>query len=280
MANLVLKHEFISVMSLTLPQYLVMTLEGHAHEAMLIQVRNERFKTTTIIGYQHAPIVPGQLSIFQVASLFKSQDFFLTSGKRSKISALAKNLNCKIGVLGSTKSHEYELGVKSIQKIRVVITPEATKRTIFQLADLTVSISHMLPNFEFIFRPHPDTKHKTLRIISRKLNPLHNVELSQVSLQEDLRNAHFIIFRSSAVAIQSLSFGVYPIHFNSNSDNSLNPLSEDSEFCKSVSSPIDLANFIKDYDLSYFQNSRFRESCFQIFNCYFEPMKNLDFLLQ
>ena len=54
-----------------------------------------------------------------------------------------------------------------------------------------------------------------------------NATISKTSLVGDLSETDYCIYRSSAAALEALSFGVIPIHYNSNSSFDLDPIFED-----------------------------------------------------
>ena len=71
---------------------------------------------------------------------------------------------------------------------------------------------------------HPALSAKETSGILSRLNFGERLVLSNQSLEQDLKESHFCIYRSSAVGIEGLRHGVFPLYFNPNGDQGLNPL--------------------------------------------------------
>ena len=79
-------------------------------------------------------------------------------------------------------------------------------------------------DLKLILRVHPALSIQESSKVLSRLEFGRTLVLSNRTLEEDLKESHFCIYRSSAVAIEGLRFGVFPLYFNPTGDQGLNPL--------------------------------------------------------
>jgi len=228
-----------------------------------------------VVGYQHAPVVPSQLNLFANVSLLRSSDFFLTSGQTVKNIAIEKNFKCNINILGSTKSRDYAYQTKSPAKPQILIAAEAIENSLTFFINLIIEIAPLLQTFLFVLRLHPSLGNLAQSINKNELVNLSNVVVSNLPLEVDLKNSHFVFFRSSSVAIEGLAFGAYPIHIDFNGNNELNPITNEFIYRTVLNSVAEVVNFTKQFDLNLLQNEACQRSLFEQFDNYFKPLRNI-----
>jgi len=275
MANLVLKSRLSETILRVKPKILVLTIEGHAHEKMVIDVSRSLIKDIKIIGYQHAPIVPGQLNLFRIVSNFYSNDYFLTTGEVTKSLALVHGPNCRVDILGSVKAKQFEYQQKDSSRVQVLVSPEGTKESLTQFISLINEIAPMLPNVRFVLRFHPALGRVALRRIKSSLLPMNNVATSSSSLNEDLRQSHLVLFRSSAIGIEGLSYGALPMHINQEGHDALNPLAHCGVETTNFQLTGEIVRFIEKFDLRLSQDESFQRESYEIFNRYFSKLRKI-----
>lgn len=278
-ANLVLRSRLSETIIRVKPRFLVLTIEGHAHEKILLDMSKALFKDIKVIGYQHAPIVAGQLNLFRTVSTFSANDYFFTSGDVTKNLALDYSLRCKVETLGSPKARLYEYQKKNVSMIQVLVAPEGTRESLSQFIDLINELAPSLPNVSFVLRSHPALGNLAHKVARKKLLPRSGVSLSTASLSEDLRRSHLILFRSSAIAIEGLAFGAIPIHVNLEGNDSLNPLIGSKIDTVGFRSASEIIGFIKAFDLKITQDEAFQKNCYRLFDGYFSKLQSLNDLV-
>ena len=278
-ANLVLRSRLSDTMIRVKPRFLVLTIEGHAHEKIVLDMFKELFKDIKVIGYQHAPVVPGQLNLYRTVSTFGANDYFFTSGDVSRELALDHGIRCKVETLGSPKARLYEYQKKSKSIIQVLVAPEGTQESLSQFIGLINELAPSLPNISFVLRSHPALGNLAHKVARKKLLPRNGVSLSTASLSEDLRRSHLILFRSSAIAIEGLAFGAIPIHVNLEGNDSLNPLFGSEIDTVGFRSASEITGFIKAFDLNITQDEIFQKNCFRLFDGYFSKLQSLNDLV-
>lgn len=275
MANLVLKSRLSETILRVKPKILILTIEGHAHEKMVVDVSRSLIKDIKIVGYQHAPIVPGQMNLFRIISNFHSDDYFLTTGEVTNSLALVHKPNCKVDILGSVKAKQFEYQQKDSSRVQVLVSPEGTKESLTQFISLTNEIALVLPNVRFVLRYHPALGRAALRMIKGSLLPMNNVATSSSSLSEDLRQSHLVLFRSSAIGIEGLSYGALPMHTNKEGNDALNPLVDCGVESTNFLSTSEIVRFIEKFDLRLSQDESFQRECYEIFNRYFGKLRKV-----
>jgi hypothetical protein len=132
---------------------------------------------------------------------------------------------------------------------------------------------------EFTLRIHPGLDQRTSNQILKKLLTLENLRISTETLVEDLQRTHIGVFRSSAVGLEGLAFGVLPVHFDASHFNYLNPLKytkmEKFEFSEAKI----LADFLNQKPLDLNSSQSFQEECRNVLSDYFYPMKSITSLI-
>ena len=278
-ANFVLQMRLKEMMLKLNPEYIVLTLEGHAHEALLMKLTSRFFKQTKIIGYQHAPVVPGQVNLFRIASILRAEDFFLTSGEITQALALSHEFRCKIEKLGSLKGRPYEYQNKDTSLTQVLVAPEGTRESLIQFVNLINYLVPFLPGVSFTIRLHPALGDIGTKIVRSKLVRRQKVAVSSGPLAADLKKAHLVIFRSSSLGIEGLSFGAIPIHFNQESTDSLNPLVTSGTETLEFNTACEILEYLQSFDPKLTQNEEFQKSCYEIFNKYFSTLQKVNHLV-
>ena len=116
---------------------------------------------------------------------------------------------------------------KSLDRTSILFLPEANYDSFFESVDTMHILSADMTNVQFVIRKHP-----SLRISKKCLSKLlsdfsFNETLSNLELAKEFERSSLCIFRSSAAAIEGISFGVMPIHMNFSNRLDLNPFSEE-----------------------------------------------------
>jgi lipoprotein signal peptidase len=199
-------------------EYIFLTLEGHSYEHYLVSQLTNMNSDLKFILYQHSPIVPDQIGVYSFLRNLDIRVVILTTSKRykeylSRISNVPKYL-----VVGSSK---YLAGVELNPDIKkkVLFAPEGTYESTYEFLDLIKFLCKNETSRKLVLRLHPNLK-KSMRIkyLIRKLAKYENFKLSSSRLEKDLLISDLVFFRSSAVGIQGLQFGVRPVlYVNPNS---------------------------------------------------------------
>lgn len=234
-ANLVLLRRMIEILDRSEVQTIFFTIEGHSHEAMLISLIKTRYPEINIQVIQHAPLVPSQFGYFENLKLLRKSDSILCTGEITKDFTkeylLTRDLACKdVRVIGSSKNHaprESVLQLNQRPRISILLLPEGTVNSALEFLELLKNLAFKFPHICFVLRLHPATRENPKIQSLMNSSFTGNATISKTSLVGDLSKTDYCIYRSSAAALEALSFGVIPIHYNSNSSFDLDPIFED-----------------------------------------------------
>jgi hypothetical protein len=279
MANLFTKKRLTEIISKSRPENIILTIEGHAHEAMVINLRDTDFPGMRIVGFQHAPIVPGQFSFYRLLKAFNSKDLVLTCGEITKELISRDQPSLPIRILGSPKSIEVSPPLKSLTEMKVLGAVEGTYESLQSFIILFNELSDLLPDIHFILRIHPALSQDVAQKLLKSLSTSMNLVVSTNTLMEDLNNSHVTIFRSSAVGLEGLSYASLAVHFDAETNGLLNPLSQVNYPKIEFSNTDDLAKFLKTWPLSRNNAEEFRAESLRVINEYYFPMQDIKLLI-
>jgi hypothetical protein len=279
MANLFTKERLTDVISKCQPKNIILTVEGHAHEAMIIKLRDLNFPGVRIVGFQHAPIVPGQFSFYRLLKMFNPNDLLLTTGTVTKELIYKVLPSLQIRVLGSPKSIQITPQSKSHTTMNVLGAVEGTHESLQTFILLFNKLSRLLPDFQFILRLHPALSKDVAQKLLKSLNRSENLKISTSKLSDDLNNSHVTIFRSSAVGLEGLAFASFPVHFDAEMDGLLNPLSQINYPKMEFSDADKLVGFLKGWPLMRNNTPKFRLESSKVVSDYYIPMRDINLLI-
>jgi len=204
----------------------IIPYEGHALEIALMRQIQQKLPKVQIVLFQHAPIVPSQLSFFDGLQLLREKDNLVVTGKIVEKIVLQNRpeLKNRIRVLGSDKNIKSLSGVDSKYKeeLSVLITPEASAEAI---SDMYESLKILGPKMNFdtlTFRIHPRYEGKQLLIFGAFSES--KFRISDSKLLDDLGQHSICLYRSSAVVFQAMSVGLIPIYCSKIPSALLDPL--------------------------------------------------------
>ncbi len=199
---------------------LIATFEGNPLERSAFLTCHEYDLTS--IGYQHAPLIRDQYSIFRTLPIQLNPDWILTSGTytqeifRSKLKS-----NVRVEVLGSTKyidnanNLEYLISLKSPQ---VLLVPDGNIHSLETFVELGIELSKCSPNINFLIRSHPLFQGQLqLKMNNSKVES--NFMISNNSLDVDLNKSRWVLYENSSVAVQSGFYGCQLIYVPNNFAN-------------------------------------------------------------
>lgn len=278
-ANQITKVRLTQVILECNPADIVLMTEGHAHESMVLNLRNRNFPSIRILGYQHAPIVPGQFSFWHLLNGFHKEDILFTCGATTQHVIEAIHPNLKVKILGSLKIKIFVDQPKDSECLKVLGVVESTRESLIEFVSLFNFLANSIPSVEFTLRVHPGLNQRTSNQILKKLVTLKNLRISVETLVENLQQAHVGVFRSSAVGLEGLAFGVLPIHFDASHFKYLNPLEYTTMQNFEFSDPKILANFLDQKSLDWSSSQFFQEQCRNVLADYFYPMKSITSLV-
>lgn len=211
------------------PKYLFTTYEGHPWERLVYAAAKLKNKKIKNIGYQHALIFRKQHAIRRNLADQFNPDFILTSGKYGKVKLGKSKIlsNEKIINFGSPRTDTNVKLLKSFNpnKNCVLFLPEGDYGECELMIDLAFELSTYRKNMNYIIRFHPLISVERLEDKFKKLLLLNeNVKFSISSLENDLFESNYVIYRGTTAVVKAIEHGLYPIYFSLKNEMSINPL--------------------------------------------------------
>ena len=128
-------------------------------------------------------------------------------------------------MLGSDKSNVNEIGTILSEPPNLLFVPEGTTYATKNMLNLASRMIKENMHYSYILRLHPNLKIGfTLFWRIKKLKLHKNVVVSTSKLHEDLALAKYVIYRSSAVGIESLKSSAIPVFYGGKQYSGLNVL--------------------------------------------------------
>jgi len=284
-ANLVLLQRLIKILEKENIEKIFFTLEGHAHEAMVMTLLNTSFPHVKIKAIQHAPIVSSQSGYFENLLLLKESDSILCTGEIPKEFTsiyLEKNsIGCRdVQIVGSTKNQHMDLidrATHSTGQDSILFLPEGTENSTLEFLDLLHSIAPKFPALKFVIRLHPATRTSVrVRTILKKTLST-NAVVSDLPLVSDLQSAKYCVYRGTASAIEGLAYGAIPIHYNTNPLFNLDPILSQKLKHPAAATHEQLEEIIRKISVSDLDLSFDTASLTEYFSKYFAPLNTAAF---
>lgn len=220
----ILEHNLDKQINRLKPNKIVVTLEGHPFELALANYLSEFHKNIKIIFWQIAPVVPNQHGFIENILQFPSSiNVGVTGlGVQHYIENEIK-IERKIIVLGSPKFYRNEDLNKNEEEC-ILLAPEGTREATTEFIEIIYRLCIEFRRRKIILRLHPGMENRKVLPRWSKLHNLRNFELSKETLFTDLSRSEYCVFRSSSVGVESLNFGVQPIHLSFFTKSEINPL--------------------------------------------------------
>ena len=225
-SNYLLQVNILKVLTLSDCKSLVLTLEGHSYEDLLYKLIESKSLRVKCIYYQHSPIVLGHIGIKTFLKSIEKPLEILTTGPiySTYLSNLAPHH--KYSVVGSIKFLRNLKSKDEVVSQRILLTPEGTNLHAVEFTKLASTLSRALPNFKVVIRFHPNLiKGLKLSFLIFKTKYQKNFSVSKSSLNEDLYESKYVVFRSSAVGVETLTRNSIPIFISDKEFENLNVFS-------------------------------------------------------
>ena len=252
----------------------VTTYEGHVFEKIIFDYCKK--KEIASVGYFFSVIRKEKSCVlYPYPDYISPNKLFLTGHVVKNFFIKNLGLNNKIIVVGSgrnfiKKKFEFKNLLKN--KIKVLFCPEGIYPESVTMYNLAVRISEISKDIFPIIRFHPELDQKKLFNDQQILkNSYNNIEISKNSLEYDILESDFLIYRGSSMCVNAVFAGVFPIYFKQKQENSIDPLFEVNKYiAHSADHLLSLINKVKNphnaskinkymlslrnYSSSYFEN--------------------------
>ena len=242
-----------------------LTFEGHSFEQLLVDGLNQHGQKTSIFFYQHSPITPAHYGIKSFLTQLTFRITVLTTGVFYKEYFQTLSKLPRYEVVGTNKNKFLVSNRKIEMANKILYAPEGTN---FATKDFIVLIKYIIeasPEYSHFLRLHPNTK-LSLRL-KYELNRLRkhaNFLISSNDLDSDLANTSYLVYRSSAVGIESLKYDVLPIFYADTKFIGLNVLLSNDSAYRKAKNANELLSILKSS-----QSKLTKDQRLDLFNSYF-----------
>ncbi|VVH62870.1 hypothetical protein BSPWISOX_2930 [uncultured Gammaproteobacteria bacterium] len=211
------------------PKYLVTTYEGHSWERLCFALAKEAKPLVKCIAYQHAPIFKYQHAIKRGIGESYDPDIILASGAVSekKLLSYDKLNNSKVLLVGSGRflPESSKFDKKSPAIDTCLVAPEGTISECIILFSFALECAKKTKSINFIWRFPSQIDIVMLKKQSAVFKALEkNISISDSSLEDDIGNSNYILYRGSSVVIQAVLLGLSPMCFMRDNELSMDPL--------------------------------------------------------
>jgi hypothetical protein len=250
------------------PSKLIITFEGNAIERSVFFLCH-KYEVESL-GYQHAPIIKSQYSIFRSLGNKLDPDIVLSSGPYTKNLFLSNlDMSLKVKVLGSQKNVYAEVDLNNILKFKsskILLAPDGNIISISKFIELGIYLSTFLVDYQVSIRAHP-LFDKFLKNMLSEMHVKKNFDFSVNSLESDLVEAKWVIYENSSVAIQAGFYGCQLIYLDNLLSN-VDPLF-DLEISKfTATSASQVYQIVEKNRIANFENVKKAQN---FCNAYFSP---------
>lgn len=205
------------------PKNLVMTFEGNALErAVFFLCKLNGVKS---YGYQHAPIIESQNSIFRILKVGLNPDHILCSGPFAATLFNSKlKSNIPITILGHPKNNHYkEFRLKKLNN-NLLLVPDGNAKSVDSLFALGLDLSSLNSEIKVSIRSHPlQSNYLNDKFINLLGKIPNNFRISDSDLNVDLDTNYWVVYRNSSTCLEAIFAGCEVIHY-SHPNSNIDPL--------------------------------------------------------
>ena len=250
------------------PKKLIMTFEGNAIERSVFSLCH-KYEVESL-GYQHAPIIKSQYSIFRSLGIKLDPDIVLSSGPYTKNLFLSNfDVPLRVEVLGSQKNVSAEIDLNNVLKFKsskILLAPDGNIISISKFIELGIYLSNFLVDYQVIIRAHP-LFDEILKSMFSEMPIKKNFVLSVNSLESDLVDAKWVIYENSSVSIQAGFYGCQLIYLD-NLFSNVDPLFDLEVNKFTAISANEVYQIVEKNRIANFENARKAQN---FCNDYFSP---------
>ena len=238
--NLRIAEQVLKVSESLHTRALITTFEGHSWERVVFKLIHSRLPKILCIGYVHAAVFRLQHSIARNMPYGYDPDVILTSGKVAKKQLEEKiNSNLDIKVLGSSRifrENESTFSSYKNKKDVCLVIPEGILSEYLIMLNFSMKCAALYPQFTFVIRRHPLLQGKLLRL-EQGIKAIPNFKVSIKSLNDDIHDAKWALYRGSTAIIQTVLGGLTPIYIEVSNEMTIDPLYQMQSHRPAISTP-------------------------------------------
>lgn len=217
------------------PQVLLTTREGHAWEACTFAQVRQASPGTLCLGYQHAPLFRYQHAIMRPLGGDYDPDGMLCSGVAAakRLREVRADWRLHVRVLGSPRAGSVLRGVAvdaeagSGEMPLCLVLFDGLLDESLLLWRFLEDAAARLPEIEFRCRLHPAMPLEAfMRHSGGSTTLATNIHVSSGCLDDDARDARWVVYRGTSAVISAVSHGAVPVYLAQAEELTTDPLHE------------------------------------------------------
>lgn len=233
-------------------QNVFMTFEGHSFEQLIVDILKPHNVNVYLV--QHSPITENQKGVnYLLASADRYTNICVTGEIFVEYFIKHLKFNGNVFKIGT---HKYRNNTNSdIDKSKIILfAPEGKLTNLISYIRFVLKLKKELTDYRIKIRIHPNLRVPFyIKLFLRIYESRDIFKISEQSLESDLREAEFVVYRSSAVGIESLFYFCVPIYLleknNEGGDALLNY--QGTKFCCSSTADVVNALHLNKYDKNH-----------------------------
>jgi hypothetical protein len=237
------------------PKFVLATYEGHAWERMAFAAARTFNSDTLCIGYQHTILFPKQHAIKRTLGINFDPNIVIGAGNGS-IKSLMDGCSLDSRVFKVYGTHRFNQDIITQQEMyskknpsTCLVIPDGIIEECILIFRFALQAAKLNKKIKFIFRMHPVLSFDQIIKSDNKFNNLpSNIELSNLSIEEDFRRARWALYRGSSAIIHAVMYGIRPFYIAMPEELSIDPIYKLNNWRIKVSRPQQLNSYI-DSDL-------------------------------
>ena len=256
-------------------QKVFFTFEGHAWETMLILAAQKTNKKLKTFGYQHSAVFKDQISLLNpISSIIPSGVLTSGEGNNNFFSEYIKH-GADILSIGTSRTHEVKALTNKADHVCLLV-PEGIDSEIDFMSNFIFECNALKNKILFIIQLHPASYLIIVKDLIKKLQKSDdhiNISISDMSLEESINHAQYVLYRGSTAVVKCIMSGLIPLYLDTNRSDNIDPIYWTEKM--HVNSPESLEMIIVNTPFASHQNNlkSIQAKC----SDYFQPL-NLDTL--
>ena len=225
LSTLRLASQVLAFVATVKPKAIVVTHEGHAWERLAFAAARRAKPDVRCVGYQHAALFRLQHAIRRNLAREYNPDHILTAGTvaQSQLERAPNLDSIPVSVLGSHRSSQNaqpnDPGVtnhentRDIDRSACLVLPEGIASECTLMFAFSLACARQFPDIQFIWRLHPVLTYEFL--LGKHPNLRHrpsNVVLSTATLEEDIAQSRWTLYRGTTAAVPAVMAGSRPVY--------------------------------------------------------------------
>lgn len=271
-----LSKQILDLMKRFNPRAIITTYEGHAWERLAFAAARSACPQVRCIGYQHAVMFRRQHALLRSLGGEFDPDTILTSGSVTRdLIVRAHNIDdLDVRILGTHRRSSTQEPLRDLSTPICLVIPDGVITECLFLFEFALRCASLAPNVTFVMRLHPIISVEEIADHDPRIGDVpDNLELSELSIQDDFARSSWAAYRGTSAAIHAVLAGLRPLYVSRLGEMPIDPLFELEVWRREVYSPKDLvAQVESDLNTDWINPNEESTTAIEYCKRYFVPL--------